>query len=250
MVTSAECSAHRRDIYGSIVKRWAFLLVVGAFGLVVGAGFNLLLVTSDIAKGAECDQQAASRAARVYKDTLTERYHEQCKRFEGFSSTQRTSIERDAGQTAFETSFNRLSFDEAVNVFAVASVKERKQAWDRLLKKRIDKEDPDPDVLAMYYELKLTQAQVDKQVRADIQVVRNAAWGLTRKGILPQRRDEILQTMRSNKQYEDDFRFVAAAFRNRWLFTLEGKRSGRRVGTPAYWERIRRLRIATKPPAK
>ena len=160
-------------------------------------------------------------------------------RWEGFTFKQRKSILRDSKQTAFETSFKRLTFDEAVNVFAVASKDERLQVWDRLLKKRIDKDNPDPDVLAMYYYLKLTQAQVDAVVAADIQVIRNAAWGLSAKDLDPLRRDEIFETMMSNKQYEKGMHF--AAFNHRWLFTLSGKRSGRKIGTASWRKRIARL---------
>jgi len=169
-------------------------------------------------------------------------------RWAGFTDTQRRGIVRDSKQTAFQTSFKRLSFDEAVNVFTVASKVERLAAWDLLLKKRVKETVPDPGVLAVYYELKLTQAQVDKQVAADVQVIRNAAWGLSAKDLSPTKRDELLRAMRDNKQYEADFQF--AAFRHRWLWTLKGKRSGRKIGTKAYWQRIRRLRTATSPESK
>jgi len=165
-------------------------------------------------------------------------------RWEGFTSRQRTGIKRDAKQTSFQVSFRKLSFNEAVNVFTVASRNERKQVWDRLLKKRIDAPQPDDDVLAIYYELKLTQAQVDNQVAADIRIIRNAAYRLTEEDVPKLRQQELLDAMRSNKQYEDDFRFVAAAFNDRWRFTLKGKRSGRKVGTPAWKKRLGRLRIA------
>lgn len=163
-------------------------------------------------------------------------------RWDGFTDTQRRGIIRDAGQSSFATSYKRLAFHEAVNVFTVASKEERIQAWEALLKKRIGKDDPDPDTIAVYYELKLTQAQVDEQVAGDIQVIRNASWGLARKGLSSLKQDELLKTMRSSKQWEDGMHF--SAFRHRWLWTLKGKKSGRRIGTTAYWQHVARLRKA------
>jgi len=161
--------------------------------------------------------------------------------YEGFTARQQKNIKATAKMSPFKASFKRLSFDEAVNVFSISSKEERAQAWDQLIKKRKNEIDPDPTSLAMYYELKLTQAQVDDQVKGDVQIIRNAAWQLTNPNITPARKEELLDAIHNNPQYEDDFKFVAAAFRNRWIFTLDGRRSGRKVGTKSYWKRMRHL---------
>jgi len=162
--------------------------------------------------------------------------------WKGFTARQQKNIKDTAEMSPFRASYNRLSFDQAVNVFSISSSEERKQVFDVLVKRRKNKIDPDPTSLAMYYELKLTQAQADTQVKGDIQIVRNTAWQLTSRDISPARKAELLNAMRSNPQYEDDFKFIAAAFRHRWIFTLDGRRSGRKLGTKSYWRRLAQLR--------
>ena len=191
--------------------------------------------TQDHAKAEQSDRRRALiRNLRSGKKITTEQWS-------GFSHRQRQDIEREAKKTAFEASFGRLSFDESVNVFMVATVKEQKQIWPIVLAKRGRADNPSPESLAAYYELKLDQAKSDDQVAGEVQVIRNAAWALSDHRTAPGRREELIQAMRTNPEYEDDVQFAVAAFRHRWLFKLDGKRSGRKVGSEAYWKRVRQL---------
>ena len=76
-------------------------------------------------------------------------------RLEGFTELQRKSLERDSKLTSFQAIFKRLSFKESIDVFNIGSRKERKDAWNILLEKRVRQEKLEPEVEQMFYNLKL-----------------------------------------------------------------------------------------------
>lgn len=159
-------------------------------------------------------------------------------RLKEFSSREQQNIDRQASKSAFAASFARLSFDEALNVFRVASEEEQAQSWEMLAGKRGREISPDQDSLKGYYELKLGQGQSDLRMATDVQIIRNAAMRLTSSDLSDVQRTELLEAMTGNPEYEDDLHFAVAAFRHRWVFSPTGKRTGRRVGTPAYRKRV------------
>jgi len=167
-------------------------------------------------------------------------------RLEGFTELQRKSLERDSKLTSFQAIFKRLSFKESIDVFNIGSRKERKDAWNILLEKRVRQEKLEPEVEQMFYNLKLNQAQIDDRVKADIKVIRNAAWGIARSDISDRRRDEYMETLKSNPQYEEGVKFAVTALRHRYLFKLDGTRSGRKLTSPSYRKKVHQLLEALK----
>ena len=162
-------------------------------------------------------------------------------RWEGLTYRQRQNIERKAKKTALQSSFSKLSFDEALSVFTVANDKERQELWPTLIEKRSRADNPDPVTMAAYYQLKLDAGQKRARTAGEINALRTIAYRLADPKTPDGRVAELLRDLKANPQYEADPQFVVAAFRHRWMYSDTGKRSGRRVGTDAYWARVRQL---------
>jgi len=159
-----------------------------------------------------------------------------------WTESEKKRILADAGRAVFQNQFRRLSFPDAVKVFAVGSQRERDEVFETLLKKRKLAETQPTEVMDMFYALKLNHGQTEELHAADTQHIRNLSWKLGDPDTSDARRREVLAEMRRNPMYDEDIRFVAQAFRHRWLFNSEGKRTGRKVtGSVAYRKRLLRV---------
>ena len=148
---------------------------------------------------------------------------------------------RQAGMTDFQAKFQRLGFEDAMEVFTIGNTRERREAWEILVKKKSAAKDLSEDALSIYYELQLTQAQIDDRLKADVKEAMNTLYSMSAKDLDPERADELLERLKVNPQYQDDVKWIIAAFRTRWVYNTEGKRTGRRVGTNDYKKRMRRI---------
>jgi hypothetical protein len=159
-----------------------------------------------------------------------------------WTTREQSSIKREAAMTPLQARFGRLTADEAVRVFNLCNTKEREQLWPVLLKKASRRDVPQY-VREAFYELKLNQAQIDERIKADMQTCRNLAYTISNPTTSPERRKELLAQLQGVKEYEDDWKFVFAVFRHRWLFSPDGRRTGRAIGD-AFWKRVSILRAA------
>jgi len=159
-----------------------------------------------------------------------------------FSESEKKRIKADASRTVFQNQYKRLSFEDAVKVFAVCNQKESEQVFDLLADKRMRAQGQSSDVMDMYYALKLSHGQTEKRLQADTQYIRNLSFRLGTPRTSLARKREVLDELRRNPAFEESRRFIIMAFRHRWLLNDEGKRTGRKVyGSDAYYRNVRGL---------
>ena len=164
----------------------------------------------------------------------------------GLTSAQVRSIQRDAKISSFQVAFNRLSFNNALNVFNVANTKERKQAFELLLKKKANAKNVSDDALNLFYELKLTQGQLDARIKHDQVAIGKELMRLTvkrRKGesedVYRLKMEEVLERLRKNPEYDLDE--ARSLWRARWSRPKSQGGLGYKVRSKAYWTHLRRL---------
>lgn len=138
----------------------------------------------------------------------------------GYTSDQLKSIRRAAKVTSFQASFNRLGFEDALNVFMVTNTRERKEAFELLLKKKANAKVPSSDALQAFYELRMAQGELDARMKADQRQAGKDLLRLStgsRKGESEadhQRRvEEIKVKLRKNPEFESESQSVRALMR-------------------------------------
>jgi len=138
----------------------------------------------------------------------------------GFTSKQIKSIEREAKVTAFQASFSRLGFADALNVFNVATTDERKQTFDILAEKKSRAKDLTEERLQMYYSLKVDSAALETRRKIDAKQAGRLLMTLSsgqRKGesdtAYKARTDEIISSLESNPEFDSEAQQVRALMR-------------------------------------
>ena len=100
--------------------------------------------------------------------------------------------------------------------------RERREAWSKLVSKRKRAKDASSDTLRMFYELQLTQAQLDDRLKADVDNIRSLAGSLARKDVSDAQVADLIRRLKQNPEYTGDPQQFAAAFRHRWVYSGTG----------------------------
>ena len=161
----------------------------------------------------------------------------------GFTSDQIKDIQRESKLTQLQSSFKRLSLEDAVRVFHLANAEERMQLFDLLLDKRVRTTSADDDVMQAYYALRLSQGEIDARRKADQQAAGKDLLRLSvaqRKGepeeLYLQRLAEIKGRLKKNPEFDLDKHAVRALMRaavkgSRFKTTMRAAAKGSRFKT-------------------